>query len=53
MFPTFTLRYARLPSHFFEPFIPVAVEKPALVAFNRELAETLGPVAIMSEALAA
>ncbi|GHC21357.1 UPF0061 protein [Kushneria pakistanensis] len=42
MFPTFTLRYARLPDRFFEPFTPVHVEKPELVAFNRELAETLG-----------
>ncbi|MFC0336853.1 Uncharacterized conserved protein YdiU, UPF0061 family [Kushneria avicenniae] len=42
MFPTFTLRYSKLPAHFFEPFTPVTVEKPELVAFNRPLAETLG-----------
>ncbi|WP_438765813.1 protein adenylyltransferase SelO [Kushneria sp. TE3] len=42
MFPTFTLRYSQLPSHFYEPFTPVMVEKPELVAFNRPLAETLG-----------
>ncbi|ART63475.1 protein adenylyltransferase SelO [Kushneria marisflavi] len=42
MFPTFTLRYSKLPAHFFEPFTPVVVEKPALIAFNQTLAETLG-----------
>ncbi|WP_043529736.1 protein adenylyltransferase SelO [Litchfieldella xinjiangensis] len=42
MFPTFTLRYARLPSRFFERFDPVPVPSPTLVAFNRPLAEELG-----------
>ncbi|ARS52218.1 protein adenylyltransferase SelO [Kushneria konosiri] len=42
MFPTFTLRYSKLPAHFFEPFTPVVVEQPALIAFNQTLAETLG-----------
>ena len=42
MFPAFTLRYARLPEHFFLRFDPVPVEAPRLVAFNRPLAEQLG-----------
>ncbi|WP_445003456.1 protein adenylyltransferase SelO [Halomonas mongoliensis] len=42
MFPEFTLRYARLPEHFFERFDPVSVPAPRLVAFNRPLAEALG-----------
>ena len=42
MFPTFTLRYSKLPAYFFEPFTPVVVEQPALIAFNQTLAETLG-----------
>ncbi|MGM1052378.1 MAG: protein adenylyltransferase SelO [Pseudomonadota bacterium] len=42
MFPAFTLRYARLPEHFFERFDPVPVPAPRLVAFNRPLAEELG-----------
>ncbi|MDR9438607.1 MAG: YdiU family protein [Halomonas sp.] len=42
MFPEFTLRYARLPEHFFLRFDPVPVKAPRLVAFNRPLAEQLG-----------
>ncbi|MBH8579315.1 protein adenylyltransferase SelO [Bisbaumannia pacifica] len=42
MFPDFTLRYARLPAHFYEPFTPVPVAAPRLFAFNRPLAEELG-----------
>ncbi|PMR72865.1 protein adenylyltransferase SelO [Billgrantia endophytica] len=42
MFPSFTLRYARLPGRFFERFDPVPVASPRLVAFNRSLAEELG-----------
>lgn len=42
MFPDFTLRYARLPAHFFERFTPDPVAAPRLVAFNRPLAEELG-----------
>ena len=42
MFPAFTLRYARLPEHFFERFDPIPVPAPRLVAFNRPLAEELG-----------
>ncbi|MCL7940449.1 YdiU family protein [Halomonas sp. ATCH28] len=42
MFPEFTLRYARLPEHFFLRFDPVPVKAPKLVAFNRPLAEQLG-----------
>lgn len=42
MFPDFTLRYARLPEHFFQRFDPVPVKAPRLVAFNRPLAEELG-----------
>ncbi|MBZ9559746.1 MULTISPECIES: YdiU family protein [unclassified Modicisalibacter] len=42
MFSPFTLRYARLPEHFFARFDPVPVEAPRLVAFNRPLAEELG-----------
>ncbi|MCA1769026.1 MAG: YdiU family protein [Halomonas sp.] len=41
MFPAFTLRYARLPEHFYERFDPVPVPAPRLVAFNRPLAEEL------------
>jgi len=42
MFPEFTLRYARLPSRFYERFDPVPVPAPRLVAFNRPLADALG-----------
>ncbi|MFC3285999.1 protein adenylyltransferase SelO [Litchfieldella rifensis] len=42
MFPTFSLRYARLPARFYERFEPVPVSTPRLVAFNRPLAEALG-----------
>ncbi|WP_431025422.1 protein adenylyltransferase SelO [Halomonas sp. H5] len=42
MFPDFTLRYVRLPAHFYEPFTPDPVAAPRLVAFNRPLAEALG-----------
>ncbi|WP_280549891.1 MULTISPECIES: protein adenylyltransferase SelO [unclassified Halomonas] len=42
MFPEFTLRYARLPEHFFLRFDPLPVKAPRLVAFNRPLAEQLG-----------
>ena len=42
MFPEFTLRYARLPEHFYIRFDPVPVPAPRLVAFNRPLAESLG-----------
>ncbi|WP_136067441.1 protein adenylyltransferase SelO [Modicisalibacter radicis] len=42
MLPTFTLHYARLPARFHERFDPVPVASPALVAFNRPLAEELG-----------
>ena len=42
MLPTFTLRYVRLPAHFYERFVPVPVASPQLVAFNRPLAEELG-----------
>ncbi|NLC21022.1 MAG: hypothetical protein GX771_03815, partial [Halomonadaceae bacterium] len=42
MFPPFTLRYARLPSRFYESFEPVPVSDPRLIAFNRPLAEALG-----------
>ncbi|GHE21757.1 protein adenylyltransferase SelO [Halomonas urumqiensis] len=42
MFPEFTLRYAHLPSHFFERFDPLPVDSPRLVAFNRPLADELG-----------
>lgn len=42
MFPEFTLRYARLPEHFYIRFDPVPVPAPRLVAFNRPLAEALG-----------
>jgi serine/tyrosine/threonine adenylyltransferase len=42
MFPPFTLRYARLPEHFYIRFEPVPVRSPRLVAFNRPLAEELG-----------
>ena len=42
MFPEFTLRYVRLPEHFYIRFDPVPVPAPRLVAFNRPLAEELG-----------
>ncbi len=42
MFPAFTLRYARLPEHFYLRFDPLPVPEPRLVAFNKPLAEELG-----------
>ena len=34
--------YSRLPKSFFAPATPEKVSSPALIAFNRELAEELG-----------
>ncbi|GAB2788673.1 YdiU family protein [Halomonas shantousis] len=42
MFPDFSLRYVKLPEHFYVRFDPVPVKAPELVAFNRSLAEELG-----------
>lgn len=42
MFPEFSLRYSRLPGHFYERFSPEPVKAPRLIAFNRELAAELG-----------
>ncbi len=42
MFPEFSLRYSRLPERFYEPFRPVKVSSPRLLALNRELAQELG-----------
>lgn len=42
MFPSFSLRYSRLPERFYEPYTPEPVRSPRLVAFNRPLAEELG-----------
>ncbi|MBB3231356.1 protein adenylyltransferase SelO [Halomonas stenophila] len=42
MFPSFSLRYARLPARLRVDCLPTPVTEPRLVAFNRELAEELG-----------
>ncbi|RTR06939.1 protein adenylyltransferase SelO [Halomonas nitroreducens] len=42
MFPSFSLRYARLPARLRADCLPTPVAEPRLVAFNRELAEELG-----------
>ncbi|SHK75955.1 protein adenylyltransferase SelO [Halomonas caseinilytica] len=42
MFPSFSLRYARLPERLRAECLPTPVERPRLVAFNRELADELG-----------
>lgn len=42
MFPSFSLRYARLPERMRAASQPTPVEEARLVAFNRELADELG-----------
>ncbi|MDT8894624.1 YdiU family protein [Halomonas sp. I1] len=42
MFPSFSLRYVRLPERLRAECLPTPVERPRLVAFNRELADELG-----------
>ncbi|WP_275285841.1 protein adenylyltransferase SelO [Halomonas elongata] len=42
MFPSFSLRYVRLPERLRAECLPTPAERPRLVAFNRELADELG-----------